>query len=97
MAARDPKALQRAFGQVLRQRRGPLKLSQEELADRADLHRTYVGQLERGLKSPSLKSIEAIAHALGVRPHALIKEAEAWAEAAATRVVRGAKPRKKAP
>ena len=47
----------------LRQERG---LSQEELADRAGCHRTYVGMLERRQGNPSLAVLAALADALGV-------------------------------
>ncbi len=53
-----------------------MAISQEELAHRADLHRTYVSQLERGLKSPSLAAVGALAAALGLRPHELVRAAE---------------------
>jgi CheY-like chemotaxis protein/DNA-binding XRE family transcriptional regulator len=52
------------FGSVVRGRRNYLKISQEELAERAGLHRTYVADIERGARNPSLKSIEKIAKAL---------------------------------
>lgn len=65
-----------SFGQVLGSLRRTAKLSQEELADRSNLHRTYISQLERGLKSPSLKAIAAIAKALNIAPHALVRAAE---------------------
>jgi transcriptional regulator with XRE-family HTH domain len=42
------------------------KLSQEELAYRAGVHRTYLGGIERGERNPSLINIEAIAKALKV-------------------------------
>jgi transcriptional regulator with XRE-family HTH domain len=51
-------------------------ISQEALAHESNLHRTYVSQLERGLKSPSLDAIAALAKALGQQPHELIKAAE---------------------
>ena len=68
--------LRAGFGQALRERRQAAAISQEELADRADLHRTYVSQLERGPKSPSLAAIEALAGALGVAAHELVLAAE---------------------
>jgi transcriptional regulator with XRE-family HTH domain len=70
------RALDRAFGEVLRERRGRTGLSQEALAHMAGLHRNYVGQLERGQKSPSLGVIAVLARALQTRPHLLIQAAE---------------------
>jgi len=45
----------KAFGLAVRQKRLELKLSQEELAFQSKLHRTYISQIERGIKSPSLR------------------------------------------
>ena len=67
------------FGLVLRERRLAAGLSQEVLADNSELHRTYVSQLERGLKAPSLAAIEAVANALHVAPHILVRDAESKA------------------
>ena len=64
------------FGRTLSRLRKDKGLSQEELAFRADLHRTYISQLERGLKSPSLATIEAIAKVLELRASELIRHAE---------------------
>jgi transcriptional regulator with XRE-family HTH domain len=47
----------------LRQRKG---ISQEVLAEKSSLHRTYIGGVERGLRNPSLKSLHRIAKGLGV-------------------------------
>lgn len=55
-----------AFGRRLRELRLSHGLSQEALADLADLHRTYVGSIERGERNVSLKNIHALANALGV-------------------------------
>jgi transcriptional regulator with XRE-family HTH domain len=64
------------FGRTLSRIRKDRGLSQEELAFRADLHRTYISQLERGLKSPSLDTIERIAKVLQLRASELIRHAE---------------------
>ncbi|MCD4714773.1 MAG: helix-turn-helix domain-containing protein [Clostridiales bacterium] len=50
------------FGSVLSTMRKNRSLSQEELAFELDLHRTYISQIERGIKSPSLRVIEKIAN-----------------------------------
>ncbi len=60
------------FGEVVRKRRRELGLSQEELGFRSGLHRTYISEIERGLKSPSLRAMFAIANALDTRVSALI-------------------------
>lgn len=69
-------AFQRKFGQIVRRRRERLALSQEELADRCGLHRTYISLLERGIKSPSLRVILLLAQGLGTPAHQLMKDAE---------------------
>ena len=58
----------RRFAESLRETRRRAKISQEELAERAGLHRTYISQLERGLKSPSLDVIVALARGLRITP-----------------------------
>jgi len=58
------------FGDRVREERRRLGLSQEELAARANLHRTYIGMVERAEKNITLVSIEKITKALGVTlPH----------------------------
>lgn len=69
-------AFQKRFGEIVRFRRHKLGVSQEELADRCGLHRTYVSEIERGLKSLSLNALLSLAEALEVAPHLLVKEAE---------------------
>jgi CheY-like chemotaxis protein len=54
------------LGSAVKTRRSAMGISQEELADRAGLHRTYVSDIERGARNPSLESIEKLAAALGV-------------------------------
>ena len=73
---RGGRSLELAFGRAVRDRREHLGISQEELAARADLHRTYVSQIERGLKSPSLGVVEKVARAMGLRPSELVAMAE---------------------
>jgi transcriptional regulator with XRE-family HTH domain len=53
-----------AFGQAVRDRRRRLKLSQEELAWRAGLNRSYVTDVERGARNVSLSTIDRLARAL---------------------------------
>ena len=55
-----------AFGEQVRFLRGQRKLTQEEVAHRADIHVTYLSGVERGVRNPSLKNIRAIAGALDV-------------------------------
>lgn len=76
MAGERSWELQRAFGAVVQLRRTRAGLSQEALAERADLTRNYVSDLERGLKSPTLSTVEALSRALGTRPHLLIAAPE---------------------
>ena len=55
-----------AFGERVRQLRKEKGISQEELSFRADLHRTYIGMIERGEKNITLINIEKIAKALEI-------------------------------
>jgi transcriptional regulator with XRE-family HTH domain len=55
------------FGDKVRIIRKKQDLSQEELSFKADLHRTYIGMIERGEKNITLKNIEKIAQALNVK------------------------------
>lgn len=69
--------LRAAFGLIIRDLRMKAGLSQERLSFKAKVHRTYIGDLERGLKSPTLDVIDAIAVALGTEPHQLVEQAAA--------------------
>ena len=53
-------------GFLIRKNREKKMISQEKLAELADLHRTYIGQVERGEKNLTLRSLERIAKALKV-------------------------------
>jgi transcriptional regulator with XRE-family HTH domain len=54
------------FGNNVRARRKAVDISQEELADRAGVHRTYVGAVERGEVNISLDNLDRLSAALGV-------------------------------
>ncbi|MGA2281105.1 MAG: helix-turn-helix transcriptional regulator [Verrucomicrobiota bacterium] len=66
-----------AFALVLRRHRERKAFSQEKLAEKSDLHPTYIGMLERSLRNPSLNVTKELAKALGVSLAKLIAEAEA--------------------
>ena len=70
-----PKDLKSKVGSVLRAKREKLDLSQETVAERAGVDRTYVSILERGLKSPTIETLERICHVLGTLPERVIEEA----------------------
>ena len=69
------KDLKTKIGEVLRAKREKLGISQEGLAERAGVDRTYVSILERGLKSPTVETLERICDALGTLPERVIEEA----------------------
>ena len=78
MATIDLKAL---LGMAIKTQRASLGISQEELAYRAGLHRTYVSDLERGARNPSVDSIEKLASALELSVSMLFEQADSGAEA----------------
>ena len=51
-------------------------ISQEELAHRAGLHRTYISDIERGARNPSLKTLSRLAEALEIATSSLIRRGE---------------------
>ncbi|MDP2527466.1 helix-turn-helix domain-containing protein [Maribacter dokdonensis] len=61
------------FGERVREIRKEKELSQEELAHKADLHRTYIGMIERAEKNITLINIEKIANALEVSIKTLLE------------------------
>lgn len=78
----DPKNMvanvevQRRFGTVVKHQRSRLGISQEELAGRAGLHRTYISDIERGARNVSLGSIDRLASALEVSLSALFTQGD---------------------
>jgi transcriptional regulator with XRE-family HTH domain len=59
-------SLKAILGLTIKRERESLGISQDELAKRSGLHRTYVSALERGARNPSIGSVEKIAQALRV-------------------------------
>ena len=62
-----------ALGSVIAKSRGKLGISQEKLAERAGVHRTYISQLERGLKSPTLDILAKISFGLDIKLSRLMR------------------------
>ena len=62
------------FGKKLREKRYEANLTQEELAEKAHLHPTYVGSVERGERNIALENIVALAKALQCSPRSLLPE-----------------------
>lgn len=60
-------------GRNVKQHREAKGLSQEQLAFEADLHRTYVSGVERGIRNPTVLIVPKLANALGVEPSKLLE------------------------
>lgn len=73
LAMKEPKPILIIFGNNVRHYRHLKNLSQEELALKADLHRTYIGMIERAEKNITLNNMEKIANALEVNIEDLLK------------------------
>ena len=65
--------IRRRVGINLRRAREGLGVSQEELADLAGIHRTYISGVERGVRNPTIVVLEKIAKALKVKSSALLE------------------------
>ena len=74
MAGAPPSQLRRVFANNVRVRRKQLGLSQEELADRAEIHRTFIGAVERAESNVSIDNIARISAALGVEAGTLLSQ-----------------------
>ncbi len=66
--------VRKAFGLKVRMRRFEIEMTQEELAEKADLHPTYVGSVERGERNIAIENIISLAKALGCSPKDLMPD-----------------------
>lgn len=71
-SGKDPELV--AFGARLKRLREAAGLTQEGLADAADLHWTYVGQIERGERNLTYQNVLKLARGLGIEPGRLMKD-----------------------
>lgn len=69
----NPGSIEELFGNVLKRLRNDKNLSQEELGFESGYHRTYISLLERGKKSPSIKTIFQLAKALDIKPSEIME------------------------
>jgi DNA-binding XRE family transcriptional regulator len=75
-ASRSRSPHHQALGEVFRLARARLHISQEALGDRTDLHRNYVGAIERGELNPTFQTMLKLARGVGVPLSELIGEVE---------------------
>ena len=68
------KNVRQVFGANLRRHRETLRLSQEDLAEKANLHRTYIGSVERGERNVSIDNMERLSAAVGKKIPDLLEE-----------------------
>lgn len=75
MVKRDP--LLFAFGQSVAKHRQAEELSQEALAERANINRTYLSDIERGVRNPGVRNVIRLAKALGIKTAKLMEGVDA--------------------
>ena len=73
---RNADVLIEALGEAVRRARQKAGLSQEDLGFEADLDRTYISGVERGVRNPTIRTLVRICRALGIRQSTLLKQAE---------------------
>ena len=64
----------RLLGEAVRKKRKEAGLSQEKLAEKAELSTVFISRIERGIESPSIDNLAKIARALGVRVRNLVED-----------------------
>lgn len=69
-----------ALGQLVKQRRIELGISQEELGLRANLDRTYISGVERGVRNPSVTALVSLGSGLGITVSDLLENLEIEAD-----------------
>jgi transcriptional regulator with XRE-family HTH domain len=74
--AKATKFSRRTFGAAVRNERQKLGLSQEDFAERAEIHRTYISSIELGKVSVSIEVANQLAAALGLRLSEIVRMAE---------------------
>jgi transcriptional regulator with XRE-family HTH domain len=84
---------EKAFGQALREVRKNRKISQEDLGLEADFDRTFVSLIERGIQSPTIRTVVRLASVLQVRPSIIVRKMERILEAASKEPPRAIKKR----
>ncbi len=67
MKKRDQPDIRERFGFAVKLRREELDMTQEDLAEKARLHRTYISDIERGARNVALINVEHLAHALDLQ------------------------------
>ena len=75
---KDKYPLLEAFSKIVAERRKSLNLTQTELAEAVDLHRTYISDIERGARNPTLKTLKVIADGLKMNVSDLLERAETF-------------------
>lgn len=73
---RESRTLRFILAKNIRRHRSRLGFSQEELADKCGLHRTYIGSVERCERNVTLSTLEMLAEGLGVSAESLLREEE---------------------
>ena len=68
--------IDKIFGKVLKESRSKHNISQYDLANLAELDRTYISLLERGLRQPTISTLFKLAKALNIKPSSIITKVE---------------------